>query len=107
VLLALAASAMAYRITSPNAMKGWSSKGPNTVKWDKVSTDSKTFTMMLVNPDMGDPVVVAPVVNGADRTATIKSPSGGWPEGDGYRINFVKDQKNPDTLYAQSGIFSI
>ncbi|KAF9052525.1 hypothetical protein BDZ89DRAFT_1153890 [Hymenopellis radicata] len=99
VLLALAASAMAYSISSPNDTNGWSCKGPNKVKWDRVSTDPKKNRDILSKP-----VMVARRVNGADRTATINSPGGGWREGSGYRINF---EDKTDSILAQSMTFDI
>ncbi|KAF9028459.1 hypothetical protein BDZ89DRAFT_951334 [Hymenopellis radicata] len=110
VLLALAASAMAYRMTSPNDKRGWSCKGPNTMKWERVSSDAKSFDVMLTNQDpdvMDEPMVVARGVKGADRTATVKAPKEGWPEGEGFRLNMVRDEERQSHIYAQSMPFEI
>lgn len=49
VLLALAASALAYQVTEPDSVTGWTTAGSNVVSWDKVSTDAANFTIVLVN----------------------------------------------------------
>ncbi len=49
VLLAFAASALAYQVTEPDSVAGWTIAGPNVVSWNKVSTDPVNFTVVLVN----------------------------------------------------------
>jgi len=47
--LLLAAPALAYTITSPGLDANWTSTGPNTLTWQRVSTDASTFAVILVN----------------------------------------------------------
>lgn len=49
VILALAASAMAYSVTEPSETEGFTSHGPNTVSWTKVDTDAADFQIILTN----------------------------------------------------------
>ena len=37
----------------------------------------------------------------------MNPPSGGWVAGSGYRVNFVQDANNLNTIYAQSDDFTI
>ena len=48
-LAALAASALAYQVTEPSQTQGWTTVGPNVVTWDRVSTDTTNFTLVLTN----------------------------------------------------------
>jgi hypothetical protein len=37
----------------------------------------------------------------------LNPPSGGWPTGDGFQLNFVRDEESLNTIFAQSARFSI
>ncbi|KZT29345.1 hypothetical protein NEOLEDRAFT_1056485 [Neolentinus lepideus HHB14362 ss-1] len=111
VLLSLAASALAYQITSPNANSPWTSTGPNTVTWQRVSTDASNFTLLLTNTDRtvlpdNNQVLVA-VVPGDAGSLAVPEPSNGFPVGSSFRLNLVKDPQDVNTIYAQSDEFNI
>lgn len=48
VLLSVS-SALAYQITSPGGSQGWTTSGPNYLKWERVDTDPLNFTVVLTN----------------------------------------------------------
>ncbi|KAG6812992.1 hypothetical protein H0H92_014923 [Tricholoma furcatifolium] len=51
--------------------------------------------------------VLAAQVDGSLESTTVNPPSGGWPEGQGFRVNLVKDVNDLNTILAQSSQFSI
>lgn len=111
-VLALAASAAAYQVTSPSSSQGWTTAGPNVLSWSRVNTDRLNFTAVLSNQvdqgvlPSGQEVLVA-LVNGTDNSITVSPPSAGWPVGYGFRVNLVQDAQNLNTLLAQSDQFNI
>jgi hypothetical protein len=128
-VLSLVASACAYQILTPSNSSGWTTVGPNIVSWQRVSTDSNNFTMVLVNqvrspsltclfPDLifvfqdktvmpsGEEVLIA-TVDGTQNSIAVPAPSGGFPTGTGFQVNFVKDSQDLNTILAQSNQFSI
>ncbi|KAI0939400.1 hypothetical protein AcW1_004455 [Taiwanofungus camphoratus] len=109
VLLAFAASSLAYTITSPTNSSGWTTSGPNTVSWTKVSTDPVNFTVVLSNQQVYPPVqqVLDALVVGSDSSTVVNPPSGGWVAGTGYQVNLVQDPTHLDSILAQSQQFSI
>jgi hypothetical protein len=46
-------------------------------------------------------------VDGTLGTIAIPPPSGGFPVGGGFQVNFVKDPQDLNTILAQSGQFNI
>lgn len=48
-LISFVASASAYSISSPGGSAGWTTAGPNSVTWTRVSTDPSNFTVVLSN----------------------------------------------------------
>jgi len=110
-VLSLVASACAYQILTPSNSSGWTTVGPNLVSWQRVSTDSNNFTMVLVNQDKtvmpaGQEVLIA-TVDGTQNSIAVPAPSGGFPTGTGFQVNFVKDPQDLNTILAQSNQFSI
>ncbi|OBZ67676.1 hypothetical protein A0H81_12124 [Grifola frondosa] len=104
-LLIFAASSLAYSITGPNNITGWTTSGPNSITWTRVSTDPSNFTIVL-DSHQGDPTsqqVLATGVDGSEGSMTVSPPSGGWVAGTGNRVNFVKD----GGILAQSSPFNI
>lgn len=53
VLFALAASTVAYEVTQPTLANGWTTTGPNIIKWNQNSTDRLNFTAVLTNTVSG------------------------------------------------------
>jgi len=108
-VLAFAASALAYQVTSPNNSTGWTTSGPNTVTWTMVSTDPSNFTVVLSNQASFPPEqqILAALVQGSLGHLTVNPPSGGWKAGTGFQVNFVKDATDLDTILAQSNQFTI
>ncbi|KAK0231013.1 hypothetical protein IW262DRAFT_1453932 [Armillaria fumosa] len=51
--------------------------------------------------------IIIPSMNGTLLTAQIYPPTGGWPMGPTFRLNFVKDPQSPHTILAQTSEFSI
>ncbi|KAH7931193.1 hypothetical protein BV22DRAFT_998503 [Leucogyrophana mollusca] len=111
VFLASIASAFAYQVTSPGDAQGWSTSGPNYLKWQRVDTDPLNFTAVLTNVNqavmpLGNQVLNA-LVDGTLSQIICNPPSGGWPSGAGFRVNLAADAEHLDTLLAQSDQFSI
>ncbi|KAF9006552.1 hypothetical protein BDQ17DRAFT_1540354, partial [Cyathus striatus] len=106
-----AASAFAYQITTPSETVGWTNQGAQSVAWSRVNTDATNFTILLTNEDRSvlptNNQVLAALVDGTLSKTTVNPPSGGWPVGSSFRINFVQDEQNPNTIYAQSSEFNI
>ncbi|KAF5388051.1 hypothetical protein D9615_000569 [Tricholomella constricta] len=109
--LSFIASVLAYEVTEPSASKGWSDSGAQTLAWTRVNTDPANFTVVLTNVDRSalpqNNQVLAAQVDGSLETITVNPPSGGWPSGGSFRINFVKDTNNLDAILAQSNEFDI
>jgi len=110
-LVALISSTCAYQILTPGNSNGWTTAGPNIVTWQRVVTDSQTFTILLVNQNQGvlsgGPEILAVLVNSSALTYTVPPPSGGFPVGTGFQVNFVPDAGSFSTIFAQSGQFAI
>jgi hypothetical protein len=51
--------------------------------------------------------IMSALVDGTLLSTNLNPPSGGMPVGDGFRLNFVKDVNELDTIFAQSDHFSI
>ncbi|RDB22543.1 hypothetical protein Hypma_009988 [Hypsizygus marmoreus] len=108
--LSFIASAFAYRVTSPSEAKGWTTSGPQTLTWERVDTDPENFTVVLTNEDRGilpTDEFLAALVDGTKLTLQVNPPSGGWPTGESFRVNFVRDAEHTDTILAQSSEFDI
>jgi hypothetical protein len=54
----------------------------------------------------GQEILIA-TVDGTLDTIAIPPPSGGFPVGTGFQVNFVKDPQDLTTILAQSGQFTI
>jgi len=106
-VLSLAASAFAYSVTSPGGTQGWTIDGSNTVTWQRVDTDRLNFTLLLTNEKQQGNQVLNAFVDGTLGSLAANPPSGGWPTGSGFRLNFVQDPNHLDTILAQSSEFSI
>ncbi|KAI0306866.1 hypothetical protein B0F90DRAFT_1622260 [Multifurca ochricompacta] len=128
-LLSLIASAYAYQVITPGGASGWTTAGPNVVTWQRVDTDPRNFTILLVNqvgPSASSPPpplilmlltercimplgsqVLAALVDGTLDTFTVSPPSTGYPTGTGFRVNLVVDSEHLDSILAQSQQFSI
>ncbi|KAI1786654.1 hypothetical protein LXA43DRAFT_1032768 [Ganoderma leucocontextum] len=108
-LLPFAASALAYSLTGPDAATGWTTSGPNVVAWQMVSTDPANFTIVLDNQNVTPATsqVLDALVDGTLGNITVNPPSGGWKAGKGFRVNFVKDSQDLNSILAQSPQFDI
>ncbi|KAI0248834.1 Ser-Thr-rich glycosyl-phosphatidyl-inositol-anchored membrane family-domain-containing protein [Lactifluus subvellereus] len=109
-LLSFVATACAYTVLTPGNAAGWTTAGTNTVTWQRVDSDAATFTLVLVNQDkkvLPATQVLAATVDGTKGTLNVNPPSGGFPAGAGFQINFVKDAQNLDAILAQSQQFAI
>ncbi|KAJ8515785.1 hypothetical protein ONZ45_g6829 [Pleurotus djamor] len=104
---ALTAISFAYQITSPDGEKGWTDQGCQKVKWNHSKTDPQTFSMFLSNQRTGYKQELASVVDGSKGEMSVCPPSGSWPAGANYRINFAQDAQHESTLRAQSNEFAI
>jgi hypothetical protein len=103
------ALATAYQITSPGGATGWTTAGPNSVAWSRVSTDPLNFTIVLVNQNITPSYSQAldALVDGTLGNITVNPPSTGFPTGDNFQVNFVQDATHLSTILAQSTQFSI
>ncbi|TFK71808.1 hypothetical protein BDN72DRAFT_409600 [Pluteus cervinus] len=129
-LLAFAASTLAYQVTFPGGASGWTDSGAQVVTWQRVDTDRLNFTIVLVNqvcprlffrvlvcvvlmPAQNPSIfpngstVLAALVDGLSGNTTVNPPSGGWPDGTGFRVNLVQDAADLNAILAQSTEFSI
>lgn len=52
------------------------------------------------------PQILNALVDGTLGQISCNPPSGGWPQGSGFRVNLAADAEHLDTLLAQSGEFS-
>ncbi|KAL1707590.1 hypothetical protein EV121DRAFT_277960 [Schizophyllum commune] len=111
ILLALAAAVSAITITEPNSSQGWTNNGGQTVKWQAVDTDPSSFTILLTNTDRSvmpdNNQMLAAEVDSSLGETTVNAPSGGWPTGGSFRVNFVKNTTELNTILAQSDEFDI
>ncbi|KAK0498563.1 hypothetical protein EDD18DRAFT_1104088 [Armillaria luteobubalina] len=102
--LLFAASTLAYEIVEPSGNKGWTKFGTNAISWNRVNTDAMTVANRTVLPE---DQIITPSINGTLLTTQIYPPTGGWPIGSSFRLNFVKDPQSPHTILAQTSEFSI
>lgn len=109
LLLAFLTSALAYQVLVPNDLQGWTNQGGQPLSWQRVGTDALNFTVVLDNQSISgfSPQVLAALVDGTLGQATMNPPSGGWPTGASFRVNFVRDTNSLSTIYAQSVQFNI
>ncbi|KIJ98336.1 hypothetical protein K443DRAFT_680864 [Laccaria amethystina LaAM-08-1] len=109
-LLAFISSAFAYTVTSPNSNQGWTNQGAQLLTWTRVNTDRLNFTVVLTNQNITgfQSLVLATSVDGTLGTASMNTPSGGWPApGSSFRVNLVQDSNDLDAILAQSNQFNI
>lgn len=66
---------------------------------------SRAFQDKTIMPT-GQETLIA-TVDGTLGTIAIPPPSGGFPVGSGFQVNFVKDPQDLNTILAQSGQFTI
>ncbi|KAG0709818.1 hypothetical protein DFH29DRAFT_15980 [Suillus ampliporus] len=111
ILLASITSTFAYQVTAPGDSQGWTTVGPNYLTWVRVDTDPSNFTAVLTNTNQAvmpqGPQVLNALVDGTLGQIICNPPSGGWPQGTGFRVNLAKDAEDLDTLLAQSNQFAI
>eukprot|EP01099_Mayorella_cantabrigiensis_P007145 TRINITY_DN6205_c0_g1_i1.p1 TRINITY_DN6205_c0_g1~~TRINITY_DN6205_c0_g1_i1.p1 ORF type:complete len:199 (+),score=8.37 TRINITY_DN6205_c0_g1_i1:123-719(+) len=111
-LLSFAASAVAYRVTSPSTGTKWYGGAvTNKLTWERVNTDPEQFTLVLVNEDrsllpVNNQQLIA-TVPGSIGTIDVPAPSGGFPVGTNFQVNLVQSTTNVSTIYAQSPRFDI
>jgi len=108
-LLAFISSAFAYTVLTPNSAQGWTNHGAQLLTWTRVDSDRQNFTALLTNQNITgfQSQVLAALVDGTSGSANLNPPSGGWPTGDGFRVNLVQDATDLNTILAQSPQFSI
>ncbi|KAF8867648.1 fruit-body specific protein D, partial [Gymnopilus junonius] len=78
--------------------------------WSRVDTNSPSFMVVLTNQDwniLPQDIVLAYYMDGTHLYDSIRVPYGGFPTGDHFCINLVKDPSNTSTIFAQSSEFSI
>jgi len=111
VVLAVALSALAISVTSPTNTSGWQSNAVNTITWNRVDTDPTSFAVFLVNQDAtvlpGKSELLIATVDATQGSISVTPPSGGFPVGNGYQVNFCQDSTHPTSILAQSNQFNI
>ncbi|KIM46359.1 hypothetical protein M413DRAFT_64832 [Hebeloma cylindrosporum] len=109
LVLALISSAFAYTVLTPNGSQGWTNQGGQPLTWQRVDTDRLNFTVLLTNQKVTgfEPQILAALVDGSLGNTSLNAPSGGWPTGTNFRVNLVQDDRNLNTILAQSPEFSI
>jgi len=111
--LLFAASAYAkYQITEPTTAHGWSTAGSNVLKWDNGAGDPLNFTAVLTNTDpsvlgINNNQILDALVVSSLGVVPANAPSGGWPTGTGFLVNFVQDPESLTVVLAQSEPFNI
>ncbi|KAI0048022.1 hypothetical protein FA95DRAFT_1605561 [Auriscalpium vulgare] len=110
-ILSLAASTLAYSVSNPGTSLNWTTTGPNTVSWQRVSTDPSNFTLLLVNQDKtvlpSGSQVLSSFVDGSSASSFTVPSTTTLPAGDGFQVNLVQDANDLNAIYAQSQRFSI
>jgi hypothetical protein len=81
--------------------------GSQPCSWSRVDTDPLNFTALLVNPDLSVRQILSALVDGTLQNTTLNPPNGGWPTGKSFRLNFVRDSENLNSILAQSSEFDI
>ncbi|XP_006460322.1 hypothetical protein AGABI2DRAFT_68206 [Agaricus bisporus var. bisporus H97] len=111
ITLALVASACAYSVSQPSSSMGWSTSGGQPLTWSRVDTDPTNFTVVLTNQDRSvlpqDQVLIAEQDGVGQTKVSCNPPSGGWPVGDHFRVNLVKNVDEQNAILAQSSEFTI
>jgi len=90
-------------------MQGWTTSGPQNVTWQRANSDNLNFTALLTNqvlPNFTSQVLAA-LVNGTTGATVLYSQNGGFPTGDHFRLDFVLNSTELNTILAQSPEFSI
>ena len=105
-ILALASSALALTVTSPDSNTNWSSGEKHTIKWETVSSDQPTFNIYLSNKVTYPPtdVLLASDVKASDGSFEVDS--GKLPAGNDFTINLTNGTKT-EQIYAQSNQFNV
>ncbi|KAL5878138.1 hypothetical protein ACKVWC_007289 [Pyricularia oryzae] len=105
-ILALASSALALKVTSPDSNTNWSSGEKHTIKWETVSSDQPTFNIYLSNKVTYPPtdVLLASDVKASDGSFEVDS--GKLPAGNDFTINLTNGTKT-EQIYAQSNQFNV
>jgi len=94
-LVTLVASACAYNITGPDSNVEWTTAGPNTVTWTKVSSDNSSIALVLVKPDNSTFILVlAASADGNSGSYTVPSNNPVLPSGSNYRVRIVPEDLN-------------
>jgi len=111
-VLSFVASILGYQILTPGEQNGvqigWTNSGPQSVTWKRVNTDDATFDAVLTNQVMSGftDQTLATNVDGTTGSTQFSPPSGTFPTGAGFRLNFMSTQQ-ADTILAQSNQFNI
>ncbi|KAG6811461.1 hypothetical protein H0H92_007284 [Tricholoma furcatifolium] len=72
--------------------------------WERVDEDPLNFAVVLDNSIQQ---VLAARVDGSLGSTMLNAPRSGWPMGQDFQVNLVKDVADLNTIYAQSSLFSI
>ncbi|KAL0950444.1 hypothetical protein HGRIS_010392 [Hohenbuehelia grisea] len=106
--LVLALCASAIQITKPSQRNGWTTAASQEAEWQHVSTDPDSFTAVLSNQvetaRLGNyNQTLAAEVDATTGRTNLGAPSGGWPTGKGFRLDFWR----AGAILAQSEQFEI
>ncbi|OHW91284.1 extracellular conserved serine-rich protein [Colletotrichum incanum] len=103
-ITSLLALAEAVKVTKPAKGDDWEISSTNEITWETVSSDPKSFEIVIVNqssyPGVSETIAK---VNAADGKYTLKDVK--VAAGDAYRINLVSTENNG--ILAQSEEFSL
>lgn len=103
-LLALASSALALKVTSPDSSTIWSTGEKQTIKWETVSSDESSFNIYLSNKATYPPTDVLLASDVASSDGSFDIDGSKLTDGDSYTINFTNGTKT-EQIYAQSVSF--
>ncbi|KAK1975376.1 hypothetical protein LZ30DRAFT_605789 [Colletotrichum cereale] len=105
-ITSLLALAEAVKVTKPTKGDDWDLSETNEITWETVSSDPKSFEIVIINQS-GFPEVSQTIakVNAADGKYELKGVK--VAAGDAYRINLVSTDPQSSGILAQSGEFSL
>lgn len=106
-LASLAASTLAFTVTSPSTSSYWVQFSTNTVSWSTSSGDPTSVSLQIINANrtiLNGVFSIAEYVKASLESFTITNVT--LVVGDGYIVQMVNPLNNTD-VYASSGAFSV
>ncbi|KAL0565202.1 hypothetical protein V5O48_016829 [Marasmius crinis-equi] len=110
-ILASTVAVSAYQVTFPGKGDTWSNSGDQDVKWTKVDTDKPGFAIFLTNTNRDElttnNLLLKANVDGSSGSTSASLPQDSNLCGRTFRLNLCLNDKDPETILAQSQEFII